>query len=423
MSHLSESTRDPCLPDANLGNYLLFPTLGLTKITGDIAAQVVKQRPENRNIGGTPAAVAAKTCLDRCFGGHDKCQSAIIPSLPTRVLYVGEEEATLPNTPKQTEMPSARLHVSSAGQRAEYTALSYCWGGRQDIATTKSTIESYMREISPEELPPTIRDAIAVTRGLKVNYLWVDALCILQDGVSDRSHEIERMGDVFKNATVTIAAARSASAREEFLNSPDPSPSIQSFLFCSGTVGQSNRLGKVWLVQQIDHDHSKEPLAQRGWALQEYILSPRVLHCGSKGLTWHCQTEKSRGVLPHYVNYSVSGTRLPRYINERVHSHVYASAAQSTAQHSPSQAVIYSGPPKPLPSPRGTVNIEFWPDVKDYSSRKLTFAEDKLLAIAGVESEFNKLSPDTCLAGLWKQDINTATCMEAYYDDEPTRGC
>ena len=67
---------------------------------------------------------------------------------------------------------------------------------------------------------------------------------------------------------------------------------------------------------------------------------------------------------------------------------------------------MYSGPPKPSPSPRGTVNVEFWPDVvKDYSSRKLTFVEDKLLAIAGVASEFNKLSPDTYLAGLWKQDI------------------
>jgi hypothetical protein len=26
MSYLSESIRDPCLPDANLGTYLLFPT-------------------------------------------------------------------------------------------------------------------------------------------------------------------------------------------------------------------------------------------------------------------------------------------------------------------------------------------------------------------------------------------------------------
>jgi hypothetical protein len=139
--------------------------------------------------------------------------------------------------------------------------------------------------------------------------------------------------------------------------------------------------------------------------LFEYILSPGVLHCGSKGLKWRCQTEKSRGVLPHYVNYSFSGTRLPRYINERVHSHVYASAAQPTAQHSPSQAIIYSGPPKLLPS-RGAINIEFWPEVvKDYSSGKLTFTEEKVLAIAGVESEFNKLSQDTCLAGLWKQDI------------------
>jgi hypothetical protein len=74
-----------------------------------------------------------------------------------------------------------------------------------------------------EELAQTLRDAIDVTRKLGIRYLWVDALCIIQDNVTDKSREIERMGKVYKNATVTIAAASASRVSEGFLYPETPS--------------------------------------------------------------------------------------------------------------------------------------------------------------------------------------------------------
>jgi hypothetical protein len=228
-----------------------------------------------------------------------------------------------------------------------------------------------------------MQDAIKITRGLGIKYLWVDALCILQDEVSDKSHEIERMGEIFRNATVTIAAANSPGATDGFLKAINPPPSIQSSILGRGR----EEPGKIWLVPQVDHDHKQEPLAKRGWAFQEQILSPRLLHYGSKGVTWTCQSERSRHVLPHFVNYAFSGARLPQYIRERMYA--TPDSSQSLGSVNSNRIKI----------------THYWPDtVEDYCSRNLTFAQDKLLAIAGVAAEFHKLYPDIYLAGIWKQD-------------------
>lgn len=42
-------------------------------------------------------------------------------------------------------------------------------------------------------LPKTIQDAISVTRRLVFDYLWVDALCIIQDSKEDLNHDKARM--------------------------------------------------------------------------------------------------------------------------------------------------------------------------------------------------------------------------------------
>jgi hypothetical protein len=41
------------------------------------------------------------------------------------------------------------------------------------------------------------------------------------------------------------------------------------------------------------------PLDSRGWTLQEFLLSPRVLHFGFYDLKWHCQTDLSGGSLAY----------------------------------------------------------------------------------------------------------------------------
>src|SRR5207248_2982479 len=57
------------------------------------------------------------------------------------------------------------------------------------------------------DLPPTFRDAIAVTRTLRVRYLWIDSLCIIQDDRDDWAKESPKMGLIYTNAILTIAAS------------------------------------------------------------------------------------------------------------------------------------------------------------------------------------------------------------------------
>jgi hypothetical protein len=68
-----------------------------------------------------------------------------------------------------------------------------------------------------EMLPQTIQDAISVTHRLGIRYLWVDALCIIQDNPIDKSTEINAVGANYKNATLTISAASAASVELGFL--------------------------------------------------------------------------------------------------------------------------------------------------------------------------------------------------------------
>lgn len=49
-----------------------------------------------------------------------------------------------------------------------YTALSYCWGGDQELQLNAKTQLSLMNGISVSSLPLTIRDAVLVTRDLTI---------------------------------------------------------------------------------------------------------------------------------------------------------------------------------------------------------------------------------------------------------------
>lgn len=53
----------------------------------------------------------------------------------------------------------------------------------------------------------TVADALFVCRQLGKRYLWVDALCTIQDNPADKAAQITRMDEVHSLATATIVAA------------------------------------------------------------------------------------------------------------------------------------------------------------------------------------------------------------------------
>ncbi|KAI6117601.1 heterokaryon incompatibility protein-domain-containing protein [Pisolithus croceorrhizus] len=103
-------------------------------------------------------------------------------------------------------------------------------------------------------LPATIRDAIALTRQIGERYIWIDALCILQDSPTDKGAQICIMDLIYSRAVFTIFAASGQSAFYQLsgIHLAIPLPPL------SEALTESN-----WNT--------------RGWTFQEILLSRRRL--------------------------------------------------------------------------------------------------------------------------------------------------
>jgi hypothetical protein len=197
--------------------------------------------------------------------------------LPTRVLAVGSLEA-----------PDLRLYCSKKGERGKYIALSHCWGTDQEqqpLQTTKNELEIYQQGIDFNELPKTFKNAVTVAREIKVQYLWIDSLCIIQDKNSeDWETESQKMEQVFSSAYCTIAATSAKNSHEGFFTIPKkkavtiPDGENSQFVVCACTADKSFK-------QAVDDDGL---LNTRGWVLQERALSRRTIHFTESQIFWEC---------------------------------------------------------------------------------------------------------------------------------------
>lgn len=70
----------------------------------------------------------------------------------------------------------------------------------------ENNLASLYKDIPVERLYKTFRDAITVTRALGLNYLRIDALCIIQGDEKEWHQEFALMSGVYGNSTVNIAA-------------------------------------------------------------------------------------------------------------------------------------------------------------------------------------------------------------------------
>ncbi|KUJ13921.1 HET-domain-containing protein, partial [Mollisia scopiformis] len=186
-----------------------------------------------------------------CLESHTRCSSQPANKLPVRVIDVGPSDGS--KDPYLLE------------EDLKYTTLSYCWGQCQTFVTTLENIEAMKKMIPWDKLPRTIQDAILITRGLGIQYIWIDALCIIQDSPSDWAAESVKMAEIYGGAFVTISAALG----------PDVHYGLTK---CQVSQG----------LQVPRFELQKNPLYSRAWSLQERMLSPRVLIFGIEGLYWEC---------------------------------------------------------------------------------------------------------------------------------------
>ncbi|KAK8045500.1 het domain containing protein [Apiospora rasikravindrae] len=209
------------------------------------------------------------------------------PKLPKRLLDL-ESGACGPGEVALIETQSFRNDYV-------YSTLSYCWGEEAQRATwltTKANLHARSRGFARSSLPQTLQDALVISEALEIRYMWIDALCIVQDDTEDWEFEGSRMAGIYIGSLVTILAASSSSSRDGIFRSlsPErctlPSPDgIWNDARCDRRCIHNTGF-PTWgpLI------HVKAgPLSRRAWAFQERALSPRKLYYTACQLIWECE--------------------------------------------------------------------------------------------------------------------------------------
>lgn len=97
-----------------------------------------------------------------------------------------------------------------------YIPLSYVWGHCEVVRLTKGNYAQLQQPASLDTvvLPNVIRDAMDLVRKIQERYLWVDALCIVQDDAENTEFYVDQMDLIYSSALMTIVAASTESAQD-----------------------------------------------------------------------------------------------------------------------------------------------------------------------------------------------------------------
>jgi hypothetical protein len=282
-----------------------------------------------------------------------------------------------------TSFSPIRLYQPKKGEKSQYATLSYCWGEKQRTTTTEN-LSAYTLAL-PQDLPKTILDAIEVCRSIGISYLWVDALCIVQNDGNEKMDQISKMGSIYKNSTVTIVAASANTVSSGFLYCGPNQPTAELPVYIDDSTTGSVFLRGWEHVVSFD-----EPVFTRAWAFQELLLSPRALVFDSRQITLKCLKYNTfKPVLNTSIGFRFDWAHLPVSVFGLVDNKL----AEQEGQESRNRYIESS-------------QNETWRKiVDDYSHRHLTFFEDRLPALAGIATELAKSWNDVYLAGLWQKTI------------------
>jgi hypothetical protein len=256
------------------------------------------------------------------------------------------------------------------------------------MQTTRANMAAHQKAISLDDLCSTFRDAMVMTRKLGYRYIWIDSLCIIQDSPEDWNKEAASMATVYRNATLTLSAACATSGDTGLFQARKPWSGVRMVHNAPGQHPSSYLLAK-----RPDESFSDEvvdgPLNTRAWCLQERYLSPCIVHFSRTQLFWECQA----------AVWEESSTATLNAL-DRFGGHLRDGFLKylSTFDWKDSQMPV-------LRQDRADEYSTWYWLVSNYTSRDITYANDKLPAISGLASVFASHRQDEYLAGLWARDL------------------
>lgn len=325
--------------------------------------------------------------IDSCVAhNHTPAQRNFVPD---RLIRVDQGKLSLILT---RDSSNSQFHQGPSTELPYYAALTYCWGppphSDRQLKTKQANLSDHLKEIPEDKLPQAIKDAVLVTRALSIPYLWIDALCILQDVGSDWADQCTQMDNIYGNAYVTISAAVSENCEEGFIARKDvitvpfhlrdvsvpPVPIAIYFPSYQNTTAE-DIAGATWVG--------------RGWTFQERIASTRMLMFGKRNVHFQCRNGC----------FSMSKYQLEYPFN----------MVNRDLLNEGDVALIYEEWTTEIAMEFSAYGLEF------------TRGTDILPSIAGLATLFSHRLRDDYLAGLWKKDLHRCLNWDLHRSDRLMR--
>lgn len=342
-----------------------------------------------------------RSWLTNCCKKHVSCNQdwRTARSYPTRLLNIDREEG--------------KVYLESlSAKRPQYATLSHCWRAGMTTKLTASTYEILKQGLPVSELPQRFRDATSITSWMGIKYLWIDALCIIQDSEEDWLSESVRMGDIYANSYCNIAAT-SADTRKgcftrrhiEMVEPYSISSPRADGIAVTYVIGYDD----FWSNSLLD-----TTLHTRGWVLQERLLSPRTIHFGQEQMFWECRCEMACEAYPESIPSQFRNWRTRTW---RQSDQMLDPAKKTSTDHSlhqryvphilsryVSRLLLPANQKKSITQPTWAYGI--WSKtIERYMECELSFQADKLVAISGIAQKLAELTNERYLAGLWENPM------------------
>lgn len=313
--------------------------------------------------------------IENCRAKHKDCypQTGADYRLPTRLLDLGISKDIV------------RLCIGrDLPDHTSYMTLSHCWGKSgldgEFKMLTNSTLGSLINGISIQLLSRTFQEAISISRSLGSRYLWIDALCIIQEDTEDWARESTSMTTVYGFSQLNIAASAASKGSEGCFQTRDPA--LIRTVKVNIVVDTSKLRSMIALCspnwRRLTSQIQSSPLAQRAWAFQETYLAARTLYFTGTQIWWGCAQHMCCEMFPQGLLRK--GWR-PTILKSRDEEY-------------------------------GRVN--HWYSIVDlFSKGCLTFESDKLVSLSGVARHYSQLYnmiEEDYLAGLWRPYLVDEIC-------------
>jgi hypothetical protein len=271
-----------------------------------------------------------------------------------------------------------RIVETSSMIAQPYVALSYCWGPSEEFRLKKGNYKDCLLSIPADKLPQTLLDATHFTHALGFQYIWIDAICIIQDDAQDWAFEAVRMRQVYQAADLCISALLSPSSVHGLF------PKKRDWAGIRVAVGE-HREGFVLQVHDFSSMPSSyilntledSPMSSRGWTMQERFLSRKIVHIDRAQIMYECR----RQIMPE------TGLVL-----------------EDDDEEALSLQKLYSSLDT---APRPKLLLSWYHMIYEYGMRHFKHESDRLTALDGVRQLFQPGIDCLYWNGLWTSDLYT----------------